>query len=217
MLRRSLTVLHPAVEYARYQERIGRIRSGPPRARAGRGSACGGIIDASGCGVWVFCLLIERYNIKCIKSKTARHTCVVPFVRRGGLGGRRAERAAKFEARGRWAPGAGRARSQGGAGGQIASGPLPGARRRQHTRRTFSPSLHRFIFLSIEPPLPDLLADRPIPSVDLSPLPSPLLAVASASSMLKPPPSVEALAAIVRSIRAAIFLVSSYEVPNGGR
>lgn len=62
MLRRSLTVLHPAVEYARYQERIGRIRSGPPRARAGRGSACGGIIDASGCGVWVFCLLIERYN-----------------------------------------------------------------------------------------------------------------------------------------------------------
>ena len=150
------------------------------------------------------------------------NTCVVaPFVRSGGLGGRRAERAARFEARGRWAPGAGRARSQGvpqgGAGGQIASGPLPGARRRQHTRRTFSPSLHRFIFLSIEPPLPDLLADRPIPSVDLSPLLSPLLAVASASSMLKPPPSVEALAAIVRSIRAAIFLVSSYEVPNGGR
>ena len=130
--------------------------------------------------MWVFCLTNRRY----IKVKDARHTCVVPIVR----GGRRAERAAKFEARGRWAPGAGRA-----------------------------VTLHRFIFLSIEPPLPDLLADRPIPSVDLSPLLSPLLAVASASSMLKPPPSVEARAAIVRSIRAAIFLVSSYEAPNGGR
>ena len=192
-------------------------RSGPPRARARRGSARGGIIDASGCGVWVFCLLIERYNkVQSSQRRSSHVRCAVCTQRRP----RRAEGGARGEVRSArpLGPGGGSGTVTGRRrGGQIASGPLPGARRRQHTRRTFSPSLHRFIFLSIEPPLPDLLADRPIPSVDLSPLPSPLLAVASASSMLKPPPSVEALAAIVRSIRAAIFLVSSYEVPNGGR
>jgi len=182
-------------------------RSGPPRARARRGPARGGVIDASGCGVCFFCLLIEIYKSKTLVTRALCHL----YAEGGGRSARRSSKRAAAGPRGRVG------RSQGGAGGQIASGPLPGARRRQHTRRTFSPSLHRFIFLSIEPPLPDLLADRPIPSVDLSPLPSPLLAVASASSMLKPPPSVEALAAIVRSIRAAIFLVSSYEVPNGGQ
>lgn len=156
------------------------------------------------------CGVIFAFTNRDMSQRRSSH--VVPFVR----GGRRAERAAKRAAAG----------PRGRVGGDradpatlrpVRSPPGPGAQRRQHTRRTFSPSLHRFIFLSIEPPLPDLLADRPIPSVDLSPLLSPLLAVASASSMLKPPPSVEALAAIVRSIRAAIFLVSSYEVPNGGR
>lgn len=175
-----------------------------PRAH---GPARGGVIDASGCGVFFFCLLIEIYKSKTLVTRALCHL----YAEGGGRSARRSSKRAAAGPRGRVG------RSQGGAGGQIASGPLPGARRRQHTRRTFSPSLHRFIFLSIEPPLPDLLADRPIPSVDLSPLPSPLLAVASASSMLKPPPSVEALAAIVRSIRAAIFLVSSYEVPNGGQ
>lgn len=207
MLRRSLTVLHPAVEYARYPERIGRSERAPARTRApwpgARGRhRCVGVRR-------VFFLLTNR-DIYKSKTLVTRALCHL-YAEGGGRSARRSSKRAAAGPRGRVG------RSQGGAGGQIASGPLPGARRRQHTRRTFSPSLHRFIFLSIEPPLPDLLADRPIPSVDLSPLPSPLLAVASASSMLKPPPSVEALAAIVRSIRAAIFLVSSYEVPNGGQ
>lgn len=192
------------------EERIGRSERAPARTRAPwRGSRghhrCVGVRRVG--------FLLTNRDIKS-KTLVTRALCRLYAEEASEGGGRSARRSSKRAAAG---PRGRVGRSQGGAGGQIASGPLPGAWRRQHTRRTFSPSLHRFIFLSIEPPLPDLLADRPIPSVDLSPLPSPLLAVASASSMLKPPPSVEALAAIVRSIRAAIFLVSSYEVPNGGR
>ena len=215
MLRRSLTVLHPAVEYARYPERIGRSERAPARTRAPWRGARGHHRCA---GVRRVGFLLTNRDIKS-KTLVTRALCRLYAEEASEGGARSARRGSKRAAAGpRVRVGHGhRGIPQGSAGGQIASGPLPGARRRQHTRRTFSPSLHRFIFLSIEPPLPDLLADRPIPSVDLSPLPSPLLAVASASSMLKPPPSVEALAAIVRSIRAAIFLVSSYEVPNGGR
>ena len=120
MLRRSLTVLLSFAPRSRVctVSRNGSVdRSGPPRARARRGAARGGIIDASGCGVWVFCLLIERYNkVQSSQRRSSHVRCAVCTQRRP----RRAEGGARGEVRSARPLGPG-----GGSGGHRAA---PGAR-----------------------------------------------------------------------------------------